>query len=886
MDALGRAWRRLLFWVHRRRVADELREEIEAHRRLRQEACERAGAADPAQASRRALGNVLLARDEARDVWIWPTLDSVARDVQYALTGLRRQPAFAVTAILTIAVGTGVLASVLAVAYTVLLRPTPFPTAPRLVQISQVANGRDRMEVSTADVLALREGAPALALVTYAWFSEASLTGEGLPERARRVYTDWQAFHLLGVQPLLGRLPTAQDDAPGAEPVVAIGHRLWSERFTSDRTVIGRTLRLDGRPHTIIAVMPPQFRFPAPYWAPGDLWVLRSAAHPDWPRSRNRTVLAFGLLHDAADIRRAQLQADAVADSLNTVHADETDGIGLRLAPWADSARAAARPRVRLIAGAAGVLFLIVCLNVTNLLLSRGLDRRRELAARVALGAGTARLVRQLLTETAVLFALGGALGIAASVWGSRLIITLRSYAIPRMDEATVDTAVAVTAMAIAIAAAAVVGLVPALQAAGARMSDLAAGSARGTARGHGWRRTQRALVAAEVGLALVLLCGAAVLLEGSRRLAKVDPGFDPKGIVHARVSLPPDKYESVAQQSAFFDRVLADLSAIHGVQGAGAVSVPPGVGGSDRPSVLLEGEAVPASAASLRRANPRVVSAGYLETLGVRTRAGRLFSKTDTSGAPVAIVNEAFVRRYMKEREVIGRRLRITFTDMKALDHVPRTIVGVVPDLKEKTLYEPAPPVVYVLVGQTDWRVGLRMALLVRSDRPMGDIIMGIRSAVAGADPDQAAHGFMALDALMEGELSLNRLTLVLLGVLSAIAMLLAMIGVYGVTAHAVRQRTHEIGIRLALGLSRGGVMRLLLGEAGAGIAIGIAAGAVGVMCGAGLLRSLVLGIDRTNTATFVAAGTILAAAVLAGCYLPARRAARIDPAVVLRLE
>lgn len=384
---MSRWFRRVLFWLRSRRMAEELRQEIETHRVLRQDALERAGVNDAAAASRRALGNVTLAREDARDVWIWPWLDSVARDVRYALRGLWRQPAFAITSILTIAVGAAALASVLSVVYAVLLRPAPYPNANRIVQIGQVTNGRTRPEVSTVDVLALREGSQSLRHVTIAWFSEASLTSGGLPERARRVYTDSQAFQMLGVQPLVGRLPTVADEAPGAEPVVVIGHGLWSERFTSDRDVIDRTLRVNGQQHTVIAVMPAGFRFPAPYWAPGDLWLLRGPSHPLWPDSRAPTVLAFGLLTERHAIERAQSEAEAVAAALDPRYRGPSGKIGLRITTWAETVRTAARPRLLLILGAAGVVFLIVCVNVTNLLLSRGLDRQRELAARAALGA-------------------------------------------------------------------------------------------------------------------------------------------------------------------------------------------------------------------------------------------------------------------------------------------------------------------------------------------------------------------------------------------------------------------------------------------------------------------------------------------------------------------
>jgi putative ABC transport system permease protein len=813
-------------------------------------------------------------------------LDTVARDVRYAIRGFRRRPGFAAISLLTIAVGTGALASVLSVVHAVVLRSPAYPNADRIVQIGHVIAGRNRSEVSTVDVLALREAASSLSHVTIAWFSNASLAGGGLPERARRVYTDSQAFQMLGVKPLLGRLPTAADDAPDAEAVAVIGERLWLELFGSDPGVIGRPLRVDGRPYVVIGVMPATFSFPAPYWAPGDLWLLRGPSHPSWPNSRDRFVLAFGLLKEGVTVERAQSEADAVAASLDERYPAK-GRIGLELTSWAETIRTAARPRLWLLLGAAAIVFVIVCVNVANLLVSRGLERQRELAARVALGAGTARLLTQLLTETGLLFVLGGAGGVLAAIWGSRLLVAVQSSAIPGMADASVDLTVATAAMTIALVAAAIVGLVPAFQAAVARTSDVAASGVRGATPSRGWRRIQRSLVAAEIGLALILLCGAAVLLEGARTLARVDPGFAVDGLVHARLALPPDKYAAPETQAAFYDRVIEALLKIPGVTGAGAVSLPPGLGGSGRGAVLLDGDPVPTDTGGLRRADLRVVSAGYLEALGLAPRSGRFFSAADSPGMPVAVVNETFVRRYGDAQSALGRSIRITLDDVDGLDGLPRAIVGVVPDLKEKTLYEPAPPTVYIPIAQAgSWPIALRMALLVRSTRATGDLTAGIRAAIADVDPDQAAFGIMPMGDVLQNELSLNRLNLALLGVLSTLAVFLATIGVYGATAQAVRQRTREIGIRLALGVSKTGVLTLVLRDGGVSFIIGCAVGAAAVGWSTGLLRSLVPGIDRSNPLTFVSAGLVLASAVLAACYFPARQASRIDPAVVLRAD
>jgi putative ABC transport system permease protein len=875
--------RRLTWWLNRERMADELREEMETHRALREAEFRRDGAADPLSASRRTLGNGPLAHDDARDVWIWPWLDGIWRDARYTLRLLRRRPGFAATCIATIAIGTGALTSVLAVVQIVLLASPPYPNHARIVQIGQVTKSRVRDEVSPPDVLALKaHRGGALQDVTTAWSSSVSLTGGAVPERARMVYTDSRAFAMLGTPPAIGRLPSDADDAPSAEPVVILGHTIWTQQFAADRAIVDKQVRIDGKQYTVIGVMPQGFRYPAPYWSPADLWLLRGAGDPVWPDTREAIFLAFGLLAEGATLERAQQEVDAVAASLDARY-PAAGQIGLQLVPYGHTVRADAQPRLMLILGAASLVLLIVCVNVVNLLLGRSVDRHRELAARAALGAGRGRLVRQLITETLLLFACGGAAGVLLAVWGSRAIVSIRSYSIPRMEEAVVSTSVAGMAMGVVLVAAVVVGLVIAAQATSRGRLGLDAAGARGASEGRRWRTIQRGLVAAEVALALVLLCGAGVLLDGARAQARVTAGFDADTLTHARLNLARDKFVTLESQRAVLERIVAALSAIPGVRHAAVVDVPPGVGGSNARAVQLDTDPPPATDRDLRQANVRIASAGYFETLGLAPRAGRFFTSRDSETTPVAIVNEAFVAAHFGGGPAVGRQIRVILRGGAATTTPLRTIVGVYPNVKEKTIYEPTPPTVFLPL---DARDATRMAMLVRTDRPLGEMTQDMRRAIAGVNPEQAAYGFMTLGELMGSELSLNKLNLQLLGTLGAVALLLAVIGVYGVTAHAVRQRTREIAIRLAMGITPGAVKRLLLRECAMLIGAGFIGGGIAGVWGASVLRSLVHGINSTSPLTFAAAAGVLATAVLAGCYVPARRAAKTDPAMVLRGE
>ena len=457
----------------------------------------------------------------------------------------------------------------------------------------------------------------------------------------------------------------------------------------------------------------------------------------------------------------------------------------------------------------------------------------------------------------------------------------MRSFSIPRMDEAVVNGSVAAMAMGVVVAAGLIVGALVAMQATGRGRLGLEAAGARGASQGRRGRRAQRLLVAAEVALALVLLCGAGVLLEGARAQARVDAGFDASRVMHARINLARDKYATAESQRVVLEQIAQSLAAIPGVRHAGVVDVPPGVGGSNARAVSLDTDPPPASSRDLRQANVRIAGPGYFEALGLVARAGRVLNGMDRESAPVAVVNEAFVATHLNGGQAVGRRIRVVPRGATAATAPLRTIVGVYPNIKETTLYEPVPPTVYLPV---DARDATRMALVLQTDRPVGDMTLEMRRAIARVNPEQAAYGFMTLGDLMNSELSLNMLNLRLLSVLSAVALLLAVIGVYGVTTQAVRQRTREIAIRLALGLTPRSVKRALLRESAVLLAVSFIVGAGAAVWCAALLRAQVYGIHNTSPVTFTIAAAVLGIAVLAGCYVPARRAARINPAVELK--
>lgn len=877
MDTLFRLIRRITFWVRRRKIEAELREEIEMHRLMREEALGRQGDDAPAAASRRVLGNTVLAREDARHVWIWPWLESVVLDIRHGMRSLRRHRTFTATALVTIAVGTGTLTAGFAVAHTVLLKATPYTNADRIVQILQVKDGRARSQVASVDIDAFRR-ASSLEAVSLAYNNAVSLTGDALPENARAIATDRHLFPLLGTPPILGRWPSAADESAEAPPVV-LSHPLWMRRYQGRTDIIGSELIVNGRAHTIVAVMPAEYRFPAPYYVTGDLWLYRDADHPSLKEPDRSLLLGFALLAPGVPRERAQAEVDTIAARLQVDHPASHQAITFQLSDWAGSMRKSARPTLLLLMVAAGLVFVVVCINLFNLLLSRSLDRSQEMSTRASLGAGRSRLVRQLITESVVLFAAGGAAGIVLAVWLARGISAIASFDIPRMHETAIHWSVGLTGFVLACLAGVVVGWIPARRAA---LSSHGQGLATRTTTSHRrGRLIQRALITAEISVAVLLVCGAAAIAAHAGKIDDADAGFNSDGLLQARASLPIAQYPDIASQSRVFDDVLVRLRAHPLVDSAGIVDLPPGVAGNATPSALVGADVIPATLQGLKAAAVRVTSQGYLETLGLRPLSGRFFRATEPQ--QIAVVNEAFVKAYPENREVLGASVRVTLDGLTDLDSVHRTIVGVAPDIKEDVLHKPAPPTVYIPMSQAQ---SFRMAIVVRPRSDSGPVATAIRESLAQAAPGMAVSGLiMPLSDLMRSEYARTKMSLRMVGALAAVALILAVVGVYGVTAHGVQHREREIGIRLALGVAPSAVRRMILAEGAALLLIGLVVGGGLALWLSPVVQSLVVAMDQVRVAGPLAAATVvLTLAVWAGCEIPARRAARVDPASALR--
>lgn len=874
----GNAWRRLWFWLRRQRIEAELREEIETHRSLREDALRRFDDPSPAAASHRALGNVTLAREDARGVWIWPWLESVALDLRHGLRSLRRRPTLTLAIFLTIAIGTAALTAAAAVAHTVLLKATPYDNADRIVQLQHVREGRPRSEIASVDIDAIRR-ADALEQVSFAWTRGVSLTGAQLPENARGVYTDLGLFPLLGTAPLLGRWPSTMD-AEAATPPVVISHALWRRRYQFNPDVVGTTVAISGQPHVIVAVMPEDFRFPSPYYVWGELWMLRPPNHPSLVEPTRPILLTFGLLREGQSREAAQARLDAVAAGLATEYPATHADTSFRVTDWAGPLRRNARPTLLLLLGAAAMVFLIVCINVVNLLLCRGLDRAAEMHTRTSLGAGGGRLVRQLMTETTVLFLIGGLCGVVLASWMARAVATIAPFDIARMNETSLTWPVALAGLAVTLMAGMLVAWFPARRTVKTAARGPAA-TRSATTHAHG-RRVQRGLIAIEIGLAVALGCSAVSIAMHASAQMKLDAGFDTTHVIQGRMAIPTDRYPDAAAEARVLTELLERLRSNPAIAAAAVVDIPPGVAGAAQPVVALDDEPTPVRVQDLRSAAARVMSDGYFETLGLRAVAGRLLRAASEEPAPVAVVNEAFVRTYLAGRDPLASGLRVTFDGLAGLDSTRRTIVGVVPDIPEDVLYRPAPPTVYVPVGQGP---SSRMAIVARG-RNTSDLGLVVREALNATLPNTAVNGLvMSLGDLMASEFARTKASMRLVGALAVVALGLAVIGVYGVIAHGVQHRSREIGIRLALGVTPSGIRRMVLSEGAWLLAIGVTAGSALAVWFAPVARSLMVGVDTMAVAMPLAiAAGVLAVAVLAGCAIPASRAAAVDPATALR--
>jgi putative ABC transport system permease protein len=805
------------------------------------------------------------------------------QDIRYALRSLAKAPGFTAVTLFTLALGIGANSAIFSVVDGVLIRPLPYPEAERLAVVRETYGGGEVGTVSGANFLDWKARTHQFQLLA-AWRGVAvTLLGAGEPEEMPAALVSADFFRTLGVEPILGRgLLPGEDQGQGT--VVVIGETLWRTRFGADSGVLGRTLDLSGIPYTIIGVAPASLVYPgrSQLWLPLGFGVGRAADRD----SHSYDVL--GRLKPGATLSSAQEDMSAVARSLTSEYPATNTGRGAKVIAFTDDVVGSVRPALWLLLGAVGFVLLIACANVANLSLARASTRAREVAVRAALGAGRGRLIQQALTEAVVLAVAGGVLGLLVATWSVDALLALHPRGIPRLTDISVDARVLGFTLAVSLAVGLAFGLVPALAVTRHDPADSFRGEGRGTSVGRSGGRFRAGLVVAQIALALVLLAGAALLIVSVRRLAGVDPGFRPAGAASFQFSVPIAKYQTADAQRGFVTRVLDRLGEIPGASHVGAVYFLPLGDGNTTGDVSVEGDA-PAAPGHERYAGYRVVMGEYLEGMGISLHRGRPLRKTDGAGARlVAVVNDAFVRSFFGGRDPLGQR--VTFgspTDEPEW----REIVGVVGDVHHDGLSASARPEIYVPAQQLTpefWTIftSLPISFVVRSNLPAETLFPAIKVAVHDVDPEQAVSRLRPISELMTDAVARYRFSMLLLTVFGCLALCLAAVGVYGVMAYSVSQRTRELGIRLALGARAASVRHLVLRRGLGMAAVGIGLGLVGSLALTRLLASQLFSVSPTDPVIIAAAAATLAAVSVVACLVPAVRATKVDPIVALRSE
>jgi putative ABC transport system permease protein len=804
-------------------------------------------------------------------------LSNVGRDIRHALRDYARHPGFTLACLLTLALGIGATTTIFSIVDAVLLRPLPYAGADRLVQVGMQFGEIQVSSGSPPDFFDIRDRAQSFDALAAARMQWLDLAGSGEPERFDAVGVTASYFDVLGVRPALGRTFEASADRPGEEAVVVLSHGVWRRRFGGDPAVVGRTLQLNGRPWTVIGVLPASFVPPSAVYHEGvSMWFPLGQVEDDLTDRGNAFVQMIGRLTPAATLASARSELAAIAAALDAEY-PTGDARTFWLEDLHTRTVGEVGGRLYVLLGAVAFLLLIACANVANLFLVRATERSREIAVRAALGAGRRRIIGQLLTESAVLGLAGGGVGVLLAVAGLGAFRAFGPGDVPRLAEAAIDLRVLGFALAVSLATSIAFGLAPAVAGVRARLSETLRESGRGGTAGRARQTLRGALVVVQIGVALVLLVGAGLLINSFVRLSRVDAGFDPESVVWLRVQLP-ERYETPEARVLFFERLQERLAALPGVTATGAIHGLPLDGNRSIISAVFEGaEAVPEN--EQPRFPHHSVTAGYFDALAIPIRAGRAITPADVSGGPpVAVVSETFARTHWPDGPAVGRRLRIGGAEQWT------TVVGVAGDVRHHDLTQPPEPLLYRPLAQAT-RTNVTYALRYgRAEQ--GALLRGAREAVWAMDPTIPLDRFGTLPAHVRGALVQPRFYTLLLAGFGAVALGLAFVGLYGTLAYVVRARARELGIRVALGAARRDVHRSVVGQGMLLAVIGIALGGAAAIAASRALAALVFGVTPTDVPTFLAVVAAMALVALAACWLPARRAARTDPVTALRAE
>ncbi|MCI0658091.1 MAG: ABC transporter permease, partial [Acidobacteria bacterium] len=795
------------------------------------------------------------------------------QDLKYALRNLRNSKGFTAVAVTALALGMGANTALFSIVYAVLLRPLPFPQAGRLVAVwedHQKRGGPEREWTNPANFYDWADRSHSLEAMFALDGWGPTLTGEGDPERIAVARVTQGMFDTLRVTPQSGRAFTAAEDQPGGERVVLLSQGLWKRRFGGQASLVGRSIQLNGNPFLVVGILPEGFKVPM---IPDTEAITPMQARRDGRGNAYIRVVARLKEDTTRDV--AQAEMNHIAAGIGKEHPDTNADVGIVLVGLQEELAGPARPALLVLMGAVGLVLLMACANVANLLLARASARRKEIAVRIALGAGRGRLVRQLLTESVLLSAAGGLGGLFLAVWGVAALKTGLPEGFAQQFSVSLDRWVLGFTALLSVLSGIIFGIVPALQASRPNVSEQLKEGGRSAAGVAGHGRMRHALAAVEVGLSLMLLVGAGLLLKSFATLVSENPGFDVRNLVKLDLLLPPVKYPDPAQAAAFYERLVESVRGLPGVSAADVTTSTPFADSNSDTGFRIEGRPEPPPGVRVA-AWYRQVSTDYLKTMGIPLVRGRLFDSRDSAQAPrVVLINESMAREYWPGENPVGKRIGSTTKW--------REIVGVVGNVRHFGLDGQEPPAMYLPVTQVP---SPGMTLVVRSKAEPASVIAAVRRAVWSMDRDLAPADVGTMEREIRGSLADRRFTLLLIGLFAALALVLAVVGVYGVTAYSVSQRTHEIGVRMALGAQKGHVLKLVLRQGLLLTGAGVIPGVFGALALTRVMKGLLFGISPTDPATFAWVVTLLFAVSASACYVPARRAARMDPVRALRNE
>jgi predicted permease len=811
-------------------------------------------------------------------------MENLLQDIRYSIRTLAKRPAFTIVAVLTLALGIGANTAIFTVVDAALIRSLPYENPDALVHFWEISQKQDfsQREASYPDYIDLRAQNQVFEDMAGYNSNSLTLTTHDLSERLRAARVTASFFPLLGVNPLLGRAFIEGEDQPGRERIVILSHGLWQRRFGANPDIIGQTIGLNDDNYTVVGVLPPEFKFArvgdAELWVPLDPMPFQVA------RRNNYWVNVIARMKPGVSLGQAQAEMDRFAEHFQQQYPESHAGVAMRLVALHEEILGNVKAVLFALVGAVGFVLLIACANVANLLLARAAGRRKEIAIRIALGASRLRVFRQLLTESVVLAVAGGVLGLLWALWGVELLVaaipaSLLSF-MPYLDGISINAGVLAFTAAITLLTGLVFGIAPAL---GATKQELHGSLKEGGRSSAGGTRPnlRSTLVIAEVALALVLLVGAGLMMRSLVRLLQVDPGFDTSNLLTFQLTLPDKKYSDAPRLLAFHQQLIARLQSLPGVKGIGTSSLRPLSGGGNTGSFIIEGQPEPGPGAK-PEANVRTVSTDYFRVMGIPLVKGRFFAEADNSGARSAVViNETLADRFFSGQDPVGKRVTFGFDPERR----PWLIVGVAGDENLTALDVKATPVIYFHYGQD---AETNMGVLVRTASDPAGLTGAVRSELSAIDRDVPMFSVMTMEEMISNSQStfVRRYPTFLIGSLAAVALILAAVGIYGVIAYSVTERTREIGIRQALGAQKRDIIKMVVGQGLILMAAGVGIGLVAALALTRFLSSILFGVSATDAVAFVTVSLLLSGVALLACYIPARRAAKVDPGVALRYE